>query len=271
MWHDIAAEATKQVRRPAHWLLLAVGAALTLSFGYLVPYVSYTGETRHRPGALEFLLPAHFPDVSVGGTPVFTGCLTLIFGALVVGSEYHWETWKTVLSQRSGRLSVFGAKLVVLVVGSAGFLLALYAVSAVASVAVAQREGASMSWPAFPDALGTFAGGTLICATWACFGAVLAVLLRSVATPIGLGLVWMLAVQNLLTNLAAPAIGWVDSMQKGLPGPNAGSLAASLGANPDAPGIDQLVPSGQATLVLVVYLLAFGLLGGLLFARRDIT
>ena len=55
-------------------------------------------------------------------------------------------------------------------------------------------------------------------------------LLRGVALAIGLGLVWLLAVQNLLAALAAPLLRLGRAAQKGLPGPNAGSLAAALGS-----------------------------------------
>ena len=45
MWNDVRAEITKQLRRPAHWLLLGVGLLLSLTFGYLVPYAGYAGGT----------------------------------------------------------------------------------------------------------------------------------------------------------------------------------------------------------------------------------
>lgn len=271
MWHDLAAEATKQVRRPAHWMLLAVAAALTLSFGYLVPYASYGGNDSQQGGStLATMLPENFQAVAVGGTPVFTGCLALIFGALVLGSEYHWETWKTVLSQHSSRVSVYAAKLAVLAIGAVVMVLALGASAVGAAVTIAQLEGQSIVWPSAAEIARALAAGVLICTTWACLGATLAVILRSVATPIGLGLVWMLAVQNLLTTIAAPALDWVATLQKGLPGANAGSLAASMGASEAAPGIDEIVTSGQATLVLAAYLTGFALAGAVLLARRDI-
>ncbi|MFC0110854.1 hypothetical protein [Kibdelosporangium aridum] len=97
----------------------------------------------------------------------------------------------------------------------------------------------------------------------------LGIVFRGVAMPIGLGLVWMLAIQNLLSSIAAPLLGWVGDMQKGLPGPNAGALVASLiGSGP--PGVDPIVGGGQATVVIVAYLLAFSVVGGWLLQRRDI-
>lgn len=101
-------------------------------------------------------------------------------------------------------------------------------------------------------------------------GAVLAVALRVVALPVGLGLVWLLAVQNLLSAIAAPLLDWVARAQQALPGPNAGSLAAALGASPGTPGVAATVGGGRAAVVVAAYLIGFGAVGAVLLRRRDI-
>ena len=90
------------------------------------------------------------------------------------------------------------------------------------------------------------------------------------ALPVGLGLVWLLAVQNLVASLAAPLIDSVADLQTGLPGPDAGSLVAALGANPTMPGVAEMAGAGQAALVVGGYLVAFAAVGGWLLSRRDI-
>lgn len=274
MWNDIRAEITKQVRRPAHWLLLGVGLLLSLTFGYLVPYAGYAGGTTGPPNSdrdLPSMLPESFVGSAIGGMPVFVGALALIFGVLVSGSEYGWETWKTVLVQGPSRVAVYGAKLVTIALGTGVLVLALFAAAAGASTVVALLEGAALDWPRLDDVLTGFAAGWLITTTWAFLGVLLAIGLRGVALPIGLGLVWLLAVQNLLTSIAAPLLDWVAEAQKGLPGPNAGSLVASLGADASTPGVAELVGSAQATLVLAGYLLVFAVAAGWLLYRRDIS
>ena len=101
-------------------------------------------------------------------------------------------------------------------------------------------------------------------------GLVLGAALLALALPVGLGLVWLLAVQNLLALIAAPLLSSVAQMQKALPGPNAGSVVAALGASADTPGVEALVGGGQAVLVVGAYLLVFAALGGFLLRRRDI-
>ncbi|WP_236790604.1 ABC transporter permease [Amycolatopsis sp. GM8] len=262
---DLKAELSKQVHRPASWLLLVVAVALSLTFGYLVPYAA------PDPGrGQDALLPGAFVGSAIGGLPIFIGGLTLIFGVLVAGSEYGWDTWKTVLAQGSSRFSVYGAKIVTVAVGTLLLMLTLFAAAAGASALVAVLRDQPMQWPSIVDIVRGIGAGWLIAMMWGTFGVALAVVFRSVALPIGLGLVWLLAVQNLLASVAAPVLPWVAEAQKGLPGPNAGSLVAGLGARTGTPGVEQLVGAGQASLVVAVYLLAFAAVGGWLLHRRDL-
>ena len=271
MWGSFRAEMIKVVKRPATWLLAAVAWILSLIFTYLVPYAGYSGGTDGPTSGrqLSDMLPGNLVGNSIAGLPVFFGAIILILGVLVVGAEYGWGTWKTVLVQGPSRMAVYGGKLAVLAVTTLGVLLGTFAAGAVASAVIAGAEAQPMHWPGAGDLAIGIGAGWLIAMMWAAFGGLLAVALRGVALPLGLGLVWALAVQNLLASIAAPLLDWVAQMQKGLPGPNAGSLVATLGAAGDTPGVDELVGGGQATLVLVAYLVAFAAASAVLLRRRD--
>jgi ABC-2 type transport system permease protein len=273
MWPDTRAEAIVQLRRPANWLLLAVAAALTLSFGYVIPYTGYRGGSGGGPGSvpLDRLLPANFADAAIGGLPLFTGALTLIFGVLVAGSDYAWQTWKTLLVQRPSRGAVLAGKLCTIAAGALILVVTLLALAAIASSAIAGIEGAEVAWPPALDILADLGAGWLIACMWAMLGAALAIAMRAVALPVGVGLVWMLAIQNLITGLAAPLLGWVDTAQRWLPGPAAGSLAATLGASQSTPGVAELSGQAQSVLVLVAYLAVSAAVAMALLARRDLT
>ncbi|MFI7429227.1 ABC transporter permease [Micromonospora sp. NPDC049836] len=266
------AELVKLVRRPANWLLLAITLALSLIFTYLFPYASIAGGTDgpNTDRSLPALLPDQLVGNSLGGLPVFLGAILLILGVLTVGGEYGWGTWKTVLSQGPTRLEVYAGKLLALSAAALTVVLAVFAVGAGASLAIASAEAQPLHWPTVGELLTGLGAGWLIATMWAMLGAVLAVALRAVALPVGLGLVWLLAVQNLLSAIAAPLVDWVAQAQKGLPGPNAGALAAALGAPGDTPGVAATVGGGQAALVVAAYLIAFAAVGGALLRRRDI-
>ncbi|HEX5598737.1 MAG TPA: ABC transporter permease subunit [Micromonosporaceae bacterium] len=216
------------------------------------------------------LLPDQLVGSSLGGLPVFLGAIMLILGVLVIGGEYAWGTWKVLLTQGPSRLVVYGGKLLALVAAAAVLVLTLFASGAIASALVAAAESQSMAWPPPGDLVTGFGAGWLIATMWAVLGGLLGIVLRAVALPVGLGLVWMLAIQNLLAAVAAPLLDWVAELQKGLPGPNAGSLASALGSTPDTPGVEAVVGGGQAALVVAGYLVAFAVIGGLLLQRRDI-
>jgi hypothetical protein len=155
-------------------------------------------------------------------------------------------------------------------VGVLVMVAALMAATGGASALVATLQSQPMDWPTVVDIVRGLGAGWLIALMWGTLGIALAVVFRSVALPIGLGLVWLLAVQNLLSSVAAPLLDWVAQAQKGLPGPNAGALVAGLGAPTSTPGVAPLVGTGQATLVVAGYLVAFAGVGGWLLYRRDI-
>lgn len=272
MWGNASAELIKLVKRPANWLLLAVAALLGLLFTYVIPYAGYRsatgGPTADR--GLAAVLPSELVGNAVGGLPVFLGAIMVILGVLAVGGEYGWDTWKTVLTQGPSRLSVFAGKLVALAVAALVVVLTLFALGAAASALIASIEGQPLDWPRVGALARGVGAGWLMAAMWTAFGVLLAVLLRGVALAIGLGLVWLLAVQNLLTLLAAPLLDWVAELQKGLPGPNAGSLAAALGSASDTPGVAAVTSGGTASLVLAAYLVGFVVVSGAVLRRRDI-
>lgn len=272
MLRSFRAELVKLVRRPATWLLLAVAVVLALIFTYVFPYASIAGGTTgpNSDRTLPMLLPDRLVGNSLGGLPVFLGAIVLILGVLAVGGEYGWGTWKTLLTQGPSRLEVYAGKLLAIAVSALAIVLAVFAFGAVSSLLIALAEGQPVRWPSAGDLLTGIGAGWLVATMWAMLGAVLAIALRAVALPVGLGLVWMLAVQNLLSALAAPLLDWVAEAQKGLPGPNAGSVVAALGAPADVPGVTATVGGGQAAVVVAAYLVAFAVVGGALLRRRDI-
>jgi hypothetical protein len=110
---------------------------------------------------------------------------------------------------------------------------------------------------------------------WGLLGAFLGTLLRSTSLAVGLGLVWVLAVENLVRGFAG-VLGLLDGLQRGLPGVNAGSLVASLGAATTdqpggTPGVAAVVNGPEAALVLTVYVAVLVAVTAALFVRRDVN
>jgi ABC-2 type transport system permease protein len=276
-----AAELLKLVRRPAMWVLLATAGVLNLIFAYVVPYLSYSTDSGGgmTDGATPAqLLASTLPDQlvanTIGGFAVFAGALALVLGALMFGGEYGWGTVKTMLTQRAGRGTVLLGQLVALAVAVLTGVLVLYGLGAAASATIAAAEGRSMSWPGPVELVQGIGYGWLILLTWGVLGAMLGVTLRGVALPIGLGVVWVLGVENLVSAMAGSVLDALEPVRDVLPGVNAGSLINSVlvdrGIEP-APGVTDAVGEGRALLTRACYLVVAAAAAAWSMRRRDVA
>jgi ABC-2 type transport system permease protein len=276
----VAAELLKLVRRPAAWVLLAVAAILNQVFAYVVPYLSYTsgdgggmsdGATPHQ--LLASTLPDQLVANTIGGFAVFAGALALVLGALMFGGEYGWGTVKTMLTQRAGRATVLAGQFVALAVAVLTGVLVLYGLGAATSAAIALAEDQPMNWPSLLDLAQGIGYGWLILFTWAVLGAALGVLLRGIALPIGLGVVWVLGVENLVSAMADSVLDALQPVRDVLPGVNAGSLINTVLVNrpiEPAPGVTDAVDGSRAVLTLGCYLVVAAAIALWTIRRRDV-
>ncbi len=277
------AELLKLRKRPATWILLGVVLGLTQLFGYLLPYSSwltsdqnFSTEGLDPRAVLAGTLPGELVPTSLGGFPVFAGALALILGALATGSEYGWGTWQTALTQRPTRLAVYGGKLLALAASTLGIVLATFALNATVAGVIATVESRALDYPSAAELAQGIGSGWLILGMWAGLGALLGFAFRGVALPIGLGVVWVLGVENLVSAVADSLLTSLQPLRDLLPGVNAGSLVWSLapggGISGEAPpGVTDAVTGGRATLALALYVAAFAVAGAALRRRRDVV
>jgi ABC-2 type transport system permease protein len=272
---SVLAELLVLRRRTSTWILLGIWATLALIFAYVVPYATYLNDSTRQP--LSELLPQHLVGSLMGGFPFFGGVLALMLGVLTFGSEYGWGTLRTLFAQRPGRLHVFGAKLLALAVALLPFVLVVYAVGTVASSVIALREGADIAWPSAWLVVRGLAAGWLILAVWAAFGVLLAVVSRGTALAVGIGILYALVIEGLLSALAGQ-ISAVDRLVEFFLRANAYSLVTKLGVSAsevadNGPGSfdGPFVGGGQALLVLGSYLAAFVGVSAWLLRRRDVA
>lgn len=279
MGGSFTAEFLKLRKRPATWVLALVFAFVLALFGYLFTYLFVVNAPQQEgmpqgfeEGILQYLLPESvLVNVLGTGFAGFGGALVLILGALAVGSEYSWETFKVTLTQKPGRLSLFLGKLAAVAVILAFLSVLVMAVGAGISYAIAGLEDAAVEWPAAVEFLKGLGAGWLILIVFAAFGIFLATLFRSTALAIGLGLVYLFVLEQLFLSLA-PQSDVVETIGNALPGKNALDLASSFGDVPQGfapPG--EAVDTTQAVLVLLAYAVGFVVLSLLLFWRRDAT
>ncbi|WUJ70687.1 ABC transporter permease [Kribbella soli] len=275
------AEMLKLRKRSAVWVLFGAGLVLSLIFGYLLPYLSYTtGDENPSTGGvpraevLRGMLPERVIDNTIGGYPIFAGALALVLGAIVIGGEYTWGTLKTILTQRPRRGTILGAQLLALGTMIALWVLGIFIACALCSIGIAAAESGSMTWPTIGTLTQGLAGGWLVLMTWCLAGAVLAVAFRNVALPIGLGVVWILGIETLLAGVVGSLLPGLKWLTNALPGTNAGSLVFSVTgmASSDAPpGVRDAVGGIRALLTLFAYCAIFAALSLWTTRRRDVT
>jgi ABC-2 type transport system permease protein len=278
MANIIAAELLLLSRRAGTWILLAIWTALSALFLYILPYLSYRSDPA-GPAAvpLPMLLPQRMVENLSGAFPFYGGAIVLILGALALGSEYGWGTLKTLFTQGPGRMRVFAAKLLTLAIALIPFVLTVFVVGVVGSVIIANREQAAVIWPAASLLLRLFLLGWLILAVWTAFGVLLAVLSRGTALAIGVGLLWALVFEGLLSAFAAE-LSFLQPVVKVLLRASAASVLRPLSSAPLAvvsrgPGAfgGPYISGAAALLVLIVYLGIFAGVSGVVLRRRDVA
>lgn len=315
MLASFRAELLKLAKRPAVWVLGGLLVAFVVLLGYLPRYLQYivsqsgTGDVQIDIGIPPIvmllatlpgrLVPAVMNHVAYGDRPV-----AVVLGALVVGSEYGWGTYKTALSQRPARLSVYLGKVLALGVVLVAFVLAAYAAGAIAGTAVAVVEGPRLAGlteeelavqltdpnipastllqdvrrglgaPELPVLLRGLGALWLKLAVWASIGLVFATLFRSAAIGMGVGLAFTEIVDATLAGLGSQLSGTFEAVARALPGANSLSLVVSFGdpfSFGDAPlGTSVQIDPARAVLVLAAYTLVSVVLGAILFRVREI-
>ncbi|WP_280342952.1 ABC transporter permease [Nocardia neocaledoniensis] len=279
LWSTMRAEAVRLGRWPAFWVILGTWVLLNLTFAYLFNYLAYTsGESGAmadglpREVLLGQLLPAAVPEVFTQGMAMFGGALMLILGALAVGSGYGWGTWKTVFTQGPRRASVVGGLLVSLLVVVFALVCVAFAVDLGVSALIAVTEGQAVTLPSVDRSVLGIVSGTAILSMWTLAGGLIGAIARGPALAVGLGLVWVLVVENLLRGVAG-IFSPIEAVTDLLPGTAAGSLAGAMRevSGPATPGVLDILTRGESFAVLAAYVAVFA--GGTvrLMSRRDLA
>lgn len=269
------AELLSTRKRPGVWIIGAAWTTMALTFGTVIPYIVYLtvkdSPPADREKLINTLLPDQFISTTVGLYPMFGSALMLTLGAVILGGDYRWNTWATLLIQQTSRTATILGKAGATAAALLCITLTVTAATAVASTLIATATGRPQHWPGPAAILGGIATAWLISMAAATLGMLLATLLRSTGAAIATGLLWLLAVENLITGIARP-LPALKPLQHLLITPNAGSLATALtppGTQNPVPGLTTITEPLTASLVLSGYVLVFLTLTTVLITHRD--
>lgn len=272
------AEVLKLRKRPGTVILLATMAGVVLLLGYVLLYVVATQTPDDQLQGLDtsellaVLRPSSLPIQVVGMLVGPGSAIALILGALAFGAEYNWRTIATIAVQGPPRLPLVIGRILAVLTAGLVLVVAGFAGGVMGTTVVALLEQGDTAPPAAADVLTAFGVGALGVGLWAAIGMCLATVLRSTAWAIGLGLLYSLAIESVVSLLQIPGrVG--DVVARALIGNNLTALvldvapagAASLGA----PSVT--IEPGQAVGVLVMYLATALIVSAAVFIRRDIA
>jgi ABC-2 type transport system permease protein len=156
-------------------------------------------------------------------------------------------------------------------------VIAIFTAGAVASYVIAQIEDAPANWPSAWLLVRAIAAGWLILAVWAALGVLLGVLSRGTSLAIGVGILYALVIEGLLSAFA-DSVSVLEPLTNVFLRANGYSLATALGASTETIGSSgpgsfsgPFVASGQALAVLTALIAAFAALTASKLRRRDVA
>lgn len=276
----VAAEFIKSGRRPAIRIVGACWMVQIVLFAYLVPFLILqtapnTSATPTRALLLGKLLPGNVDLTTAASFPIFGGAVMLILGVLLVGAEYRWGTWSTILTQGPSRLAILLGKFLSSALIVAIIVVISYVAAMLVSVALGIAMHARLQAPPIGRLALSLTVAILISYAWISLGMFLGVVFKSSTAALAVGLIYSLALENMISGFSS-VLHVLSPLRQLLVGVNSGSLVAALGAAtqsaPDGtPGVVSVVGGTQATVALLIYALGTFALCLVLLQRRDVA
>jgi ABC-2 type transport system permease protein len=134
-----------------------------------------------------------------------------------------------------------------------------------------------VNWPSAWLLVRAIAAGWLILAVWAALGVLLGVLTRGTSLAIGVGILYALVIEGLLSAFTE-SVSVLEPLTEVFLRANGYSIAVALGASAESiessgPGSfgGPFVDSAQALAVLVAFIAGLLALSGVLLRRRDVA
>lgn len=270
------AESIKTRKRWANWILLLIVAAWVIALAYLVLFLVIRLQPESIRGPIPAsvlkhrLFPENFVPIALSSGASIGAAIMIILGALSTASEYGWGTVQTILIQKPGRSAVLAGKWLTIGIATVLISLAILGIGALASYGAVTIDGSSSAWPPGDVIVKGFGALLLQLLVWSGFGAFLGIAFRSTAGAIGGGLTYLFVGEALFGSLLRDT-PFIKEVLKFLPGINAGAVNAAFPLTVREAGANAaLVTAGRGVVTLLVYLVAFTVLGFLIFRRRDV-
>ena len=270
----IKAEFRKHLRRPAFRVGAAMVALLvTFAYGIGLAGLMYPALAPRAGVAVQQLYPDQFVNFIMGAGYPLGAAIAIVLGAVIGGSEYSWGTMKTLFTQGPGRLTTWAGRVVVFGALMGILTLVLFVFGAVSSVVIALFQGHTLAtWPAALDFARGLGAVWLVFAVNGAIGLALGILIRHSAAALGIGLVYVLAVEIL-------AVRFIDSINNGayqwignlFAGQNSIALLQYFTSPKFPSSPTPSIGAEQTVLVLCAYLVGLVIVAAGALRLRDVT
>jgi len=189
----VRADLFKLRKRAMGWVMLVIVAAFAV--------LQMLAQALISPGNVNYSFPGGLLE-GLASVPIVGTFVMIVLGALLIGSEYGYDTWKNLLIRRAGRTPFILSKWLALVVATGVGLIVLLALGQLLGLLL--NGALRLSGPAVSLSLGGTlviilmqALGPLIAGTVALMGAVIG---RSSVAGIVIGIAWF-SIDSLLGGL----------------------------------------------------------------------
>jgi ABC-2 type transport system permease protein len=264
----IKAEWRKNHFRPAFLIGSGLMAAITVLFYSVGWYQATHPGSSQQAVSLLTLFPNNFVNNAMAAGFPLGAAMAIVLGAILAGSEYSWGTLKTVLTQGPGRLTTWTGRVIVFMAWMGILTLVMFAVGAAYSAVISAIENHAAVWPAAIDVIKGVGTIWLILAAFGSVGLALGVLIKQSAAALGLGLVYLLAVEiiavRFIDGLNSGAYRWIGDL---FVGQNATALTQNFAGR----AVSSSIGAEQAVLVLAAYVVGMFVVAGGLQRVRDVT
>jgi len=264
----IKSEWRKNRFRPAFLIGSGLIAAITVLFYSISWYQATHPGSAETPVSILSLYPSHFVNNAMGAGFPLGAAMAIVLGAILSGSDYSWGTLKTVLTQGPGRLTTWTGRVIVFMAWMGIVTLVMFAVGAGYSVLIAATQSHAVVWPATIDIVKGLGTIWLLLAAFGSVGLALGVLLKQSAAALGVGLVYLLAVEiiavRFIDGLNSGAYKWIGDL---FIGQNATALTQNFAGR----AVSSSISAEQAVLVLAAYIVGLFIVAGGLQRVRDVT
>jgi len=269
----IRAEWRKSRSRPAFLVSSGLIASITvLAYGVSLYQALHATPGDRHAGELLTLYPDQFVNNVMGAAFPLGAALAIVVGALVAGSEYTWDALKTTLTQGPGRLTTWFGRVIVFAAWMLTLAVILFAVGATSSVVVAWLQGHTIAWPVALDVAKGVGALWLIFSVNGAIGLALGTVIRSSAAALGVGLIYIFAVEILavrfIDSINGGAYKWIGDL---FVNQNATALTQSFTSSAFGRNLTPAINAEQAVLVLMAYLAGLVIVAAVLVRRRDVT